>query len=219
MIRPLQNVKILPPPCGKQMSFVIGTGRCGFKSMTALLSRFQPKAIADYEFRRIAWDDPTEGGLYHTFVRIYGLMALYKDVEVVVSIAHYFLPYVNSILEMYPDAKFVCLKRNKEDTIPSLVKQAKTRNFWTRTDSKHWLPTDTRGKFYKTFPSFDAPREAAAGMYYDYYYDLAATIGWTHPDNFLLVNMEDVFNDKQTQWDTLRFLGIEHPKVKLGIRK
>jgi len=200
------------------MSFVIGSGRCGFKSMTVLINSFQPRAIADYEFRRIAWDDPKEWGLYHTFVRIYGLMALHKDAEVVVSIAHYFLPYVDAILEMYPEVKFLCLKRDKEETIPSLVKQAKTRNFWTRTDSSHWLPTDTRGKFYKTFPSFDAPREAAAGLYYDYYYDLSATKAWTYPDNFMLVSMLDVFNDKQVQWDSLRFLGIEDPKVKLGVR-
>jgi hypothetical protein len=185
--------------------------------MTVLLNKFQEGAMADYEFRRIAWSDPKEWGLYHTFVRIYGLMALHKDVDVVVSIAHYFLPHVETIMDMYMDTKFICLQRSRELTVPSLIKQAKTRNFWTVYGSEHWLETDTGGKFYKTFPSFEAPRAEAADLYYSHYYTEAQILRKKYPSSFRIYLVPEIFDDKELQLDALEFLEIENPKPRLGI--
>jgi hypothetical protein len=219
MIRPLQDRKILPLPHGKQMAFVVGSGRCGFKSMNVLLNKFQEGVFADYEFRRIAWSDPKQWGMYHTFIRVYGLLSLHGDVDLVVSIAHYFLPYVWTIMEMYPETKFLCLQRSKELTVPSLVKQAKTRNFWTVYGSEHWLPTDTGGKFYKTFPSFEAPRAEAAALYYDYYYETARDLEEKLPNNFHIHHVPVVFDDIHIQLEALEFLGVKDPRMKPGIWK
>lgn len=218
MIKFFEDENILQLPFNKKISFVIGPGRCGFKAYYKLL--FMQKNIkVDYEFYRIRWEDPIDYGLANAIIRLYGLLSLYKDTYLAVSIAHYFLPYFEKIIEMYPETRFICLKRNKEETVQSLILAAKTRNFWTDTSSKFWDTNYSRGKFYYTFPSFDLPRSDAAAKYYDHYFEIVSSLINRYPDHAKLYNVPEVFEDKMLQHESLEFLGVNNPVVRLGLWK
>lgn len=206
-----------PLPDGKHLVFILGTGRCGFKSMHHLLS-LQPNVWADYEYVRFPWHDPSNSGIMRHIVRAYGILSMYKEVNIWVGISHTYLPYVDRIIEKYPTAKFVCMIRDKESTVKSLILDSKTRNFWTNTNSKHWLLTDSRGKMYNSFPHFDLPKEEGCKAYWDYYKDKYFSIYKVY-ENCSICWVPNFFDTDMAHQDAiLKFIGIPSPTIKQGVK-
>ena len=46
------------------------------------------------------------------------------------DVSFYMLPYCEFILKVYPDSKFICLKRGKVDTVKSYCEKTQGRNHW-----------------------------------------------------------------------------------------
>jgi len=89
----------------------LGTGRCGTRSLTKLLKEWG--IPASHEKYRLYWE-PNKKILQ----RALG--------EMVSDVGFYWLNYVDLVLEQYPDAKFVCLKRDKEKTVVSFARSFKS---------------------------------------------------------------------------------------------
>ena len=68
---------------------------------------------------------------------------LSKAFEYLVDVSHWWLPHVETIMKHHPNSIFICLRRNKKDTINSFLKikgygKAGAINHWMRHDGKKW---------------------------------------------------------------------------------
>jgi len=152
-----------------------------------------------------------------------------KRVGLIGDIAYYYLSYVDDILARNQDVRFVCIKRDREDTIESwLVKSAvqrwpslwladrlkalitrtpfhKTRNFWQEHDGSRYQPDQV---WDSTFPKFEAETmREAIGKYWDYYYAEAEKTAARHPQHFRIFPIGAMSNE-QGQRDILDFIGL-----------
>ncbi len=212
----------------------MGSGRCGTLSLAALLNA-QSNACCFHEANPscMAWEG-TEGticSLLRDFEAIQSGDARCVTVDHVTAnrrkplerlkslaavhligdVASYYLPYVDFILEHQPDARFVCLKRDRQQTIDSFVRklEGKTtkKGFWNKSDRKsrnHWLSQPTKGwardnLWDRCFPSYAL--EPSAGLidyvsrYYDEYYDTAEELQEKHPKHFRVFDMLSLNSD------------------------
>jgi hypothetical protein len=129
---------------------------------------------------------------------------------------------VTAILAEYHKTKFICLKRDKEAVIKSFVRKTPKRNHWTSFESVHWdseaWPREARCPYKMCYPRFDAGKEEAIGLYYDYYEDVSEVYEQAFPDSFRIFPVEDL-NTRDGCEKILRFAGYEEMVVRVGIQK
>ncbi len=168
---------------GRQLVIGMGTGRCGTVSLATLLDA-QPAAwvlhegVLDGAHRMLPWQpdpDALDRWLGTLRARSDG-HALFGDV------GPYFLPYVELLAEREPEARFVCLKRDRAETVRSFLQKTEGRNHWYDHGGDGWAEDPL---WDPAFPSFDEPDKAAAlGRYWDAYYAEADRLAARHPDRF-----------------------------------
>ena len=83
----------------------LGTGRCGTRSLAKFLTQNGVKAT--HERYKLFWNPEKES----RWGKIIG--------RIEPDVAYYWLNYVDLIIDRYPGAKFICLKRKKEAVIAS----------------------------------------------------------------------------------------------------
>ena len=95
----------------KKLIFGLGTGRCGTVSLSELLNiqagfavTHESEPLLPWEFDKKAIEKKLE-------------QLLQYEGAVVGDVAFYYLPYVEYILSGYANAKFICLKRDKAETL------------------------------------------------------------------------------------------------------
>lgn len=146
--------------------FGLGTGRCGTYSLVRLLNE-QPGMHCTHEVGFLQWE-PNE-------------MKLARNLEFLIArqspwaadVGFYYLNYVDWILDIYPDARFVCLKRNRTATTKSWLLHTGPGNHWTAQDSIHWRPEMIATATGDYFPKYDLPKKKGAERYWDEYYSKA----------------------------------------------
>jgi hypothetical protein len=146
-----------------------------------------------------------------------------RDVDIAADVALWNLPYVTAIMGELPDTKFICLERNKEAVVKSFMhKTAKNRNHWTRTDSQYWDEEkwfrEKRCPYRNCYPRFDADKEEALGLYWDYYHMIAKRYQEAFPDYFRIFPLE-YLNSRDGCESILYFAGYEEMTIKVGIHK
>lgn len=139
----------------------LGTGRCGTTSLSRLLDS-SAECHATHEMDRIRsrlnWAFKRE-----EIEKSLGILAS-RSAPVVCDVAFYYLPYVEYIADTRPDATFVCLRRDREETVESYMLKTEGRDHWRVGGGR----PDTWDRLY---PKFDAPtKREAIGMYWDMYY-------------------------------------------------
>jgi len=169
-------------------------------------------------------------------VKTYQALQAMQQVRMIGDIAYYYLSYVDDILAINRDVRFVCIKRDRHETIESwLVKSAvqrwpslwladrlksiitrtrfyKAKNFWQEHDGSKYLPDPV---WDSTFPKFQADsRREAIGKYWDYYYQQAELAQQRHPEHFRIFPIE-VMSSREGQQDILRFIGVAEEQMVL----
>lgn len=159
-------------------------------------------------------------------------------VSMVGDIAYYYLNYVDDILAVNRNVRFVCIKRDRQETIESwLVKAAiqrwpslwladvlkslitrtpfyRTRNFWQQHDGSRYAPDPV---WDSTFPKFEAASmPEAIGRYWDSYYRQAAETEQRHPDHFRIFPIETM-SSPGGQREILSFIGV--PDDRMVVRE
>jgi hypothetical protein len=109
------------------------------------------------------------------------------------DVGYYWLYHVPLILSFNGDARFLCLKRNKEDTVESFLKRPIKLDSIVR----------------------DYTKEGFAS-YHDAYYLTAENYERQYPDSFKVFNMQ-ALNSLEGQEEMLKFLGIESPNYEIGV--
>lgn len=196
----------------KQLIFGLGTGRCGTFSLTKLLNA-QPGTEITHEAYTLPWE-PDEIKFYNGIHSILG-----PDSGRVGDVAYYWLPYVSRILADYPDAKFVCLYRDKALVVESHFNNTPGRNYWTEPDSVHWSDKWEHRDADVAFPRYNAGKREALAEYWDEYWTRTNTWAGLCPNNFRLWNV-DVLNNEEGQAEIFDFINIpERERIyEVGVR-
>lgn len=199
----------------KRLIIGLGTGRCGTSSLRALL-QCQPDTNATHETMLLPHKF-NEHKFAAYMNRLQG-----RSVEVAADVALWNLSYVTAILAKYHNTKFICLKRDKEAVTKSFIAKTPKRNHWTRFDSEYWdsevWPREARCPYRRCYPRFDAGKEEAIGLYWDYYEVVSEMYEQAFPDNFRIFPVE-YLNTRDGCESILSFAGYEEMTIKVGIHK
>jgi hypothetical protein len=194
-----------------EVIFGLGTGRCGTHSLTHLLNS-QENSNVSHEIGGIPflpWE-PSKG----TFMHGIGTVGE-SGSDFVGDVAFYWLPYVHDILEIYPNAKFVVLKRDRQAVIDSYMKWTPTRNHWKNHMGIEWIecPWDNCFPTY----SLDLTKEEAIGKYWDDYYIRVDILKRIYPDHLLIFPTEHLNEEDKVQ-TMLEWCGFKNIKPISNIR-
>lgn len=174
----------------EHLVFGLGTGRCGTKTLASFLG-------LPHEGFHLPWiyqDD-----LFWEAVRRVELLRG--------DVGCYWLNYVEPLLELHPNSKFICLQRDREKTVRSWVRRmAGMQRFGI-----YVMYEDPSGLMHapSMFPDYDGVSiEKAAGLYWDEYYRRARLLEERFRDQFRLFEMEAVFSNRRARKEMLRFAGL-----------
>ncbi len=190
--------------------------------MLNTIAEFQ--AILDGGDRRLLAIDYARPASVDTYAKLQKM----ETVRLLGDIAFYYLNYVEDILAVNAGVKFVCIKRDKTQTVESWLKKStvgRWRSLWLADRIKAWL---TRTPFHreynywmehdgsvwqtdpvwdKTFPKFRAANKRdAIEQYWEYYYRRAGQLAAAHPDNFRIFDIS-AMSRPEGQKAILSFVG------------
>ena len=169
-------------------------------------------------------------------IRTYEQLQKLPSVRMLGDIAFYYLRYVDDLLAICPDIRFVCIRRDKQETVDSWMEKTaihrwrslrmgdRIRSALTRipynTAYNHWQEHDgTRWELSpvwdKTFPKFEAAsKREAVEKYWDYYYAEAERLAERLPANFRIFDISAMSNP-EGQRDILSFVGFPEEQMVL----
>ncbi len=232
----------------------LGTGRSGTKSLAAFLNA-QKQACCFHELNpypvRFATTprpilntvdelqaildggDPslvTAGLPDPNTARAYDRLCQMHDLKLVGDIALYYLPYVERIARHNAGVRFICMRRDIEETVRSFairitgttwrskivadflyalitgIKPKPDRNPWMAHDGTQWKIDHVWDKCYPKFEAKD--RIDAIRMYCRYYYAEAQNLADRLGGRFRFVDLPDL-NKPGVQADILNFAGVD----------
>lgn len=183
----------------KKYIFGIGSGRCGTTSLSSILNN-QDNVNVTHELSghlQLPWK--VDEIMFNTYLK----SITNRSEQIVGDVSFYLINYIPKLIERIPDCKIIILKRDKKQTIDSMLKKT--------TGLDHWITNPRRfSTFDKCFPKFDEHHSKAdrISSYYDLYYDLANKI---HHDKIFDLKTEDLNNDDKMA-EVFNFCEINNPK-------
>ena len=153
----------------KQLIISIGTGRCGSVSLSKFLSAQDNVSVLhegrldSHKIRKlIKWENDED----NLFEWLEFLLSL-DGHKFVGDTGMYYLPYIEQIIDKYPEVKIIVMERNKEEVVKSYIKKTTGRNHWFDHDGKKWEKDD---KWDPCFPKYDvSSKEEALENYWEDY--------------------------------------------------
>ncbi len=126
------------------------------------------------------------------------------------DVGFYWLPYVETVIKNIPDVKFICLKRDKKQTVKSFMKKTEGRNHWINHDGKKWKKDYV---WDRCFPKYEVEsKEQALKLYWEEYYNKAILLEKKYPKNFKIFDIT-VLNSEESFKKVLDFIGVSHCKI------
>ena len=171
----------------KQLIISIGTGRCGSVSLSKFLSAQESISVLhegrldSHKIRKlIRWGNDEK----NLFEWLEFLLSLDEN-KFVGDTGMYYLPYIEPIINKYPQVKIIVMERDKEEVVKSYIKKTTGRNHWFDHDGKEW---DKDDKWDPCYPKYDiSNKEKALEKYWEDYK--------SQTDNLILK-----FPDKIKKW-------------------
>lgn len=161
--------------------------------------------------------------------KAYDQLCRMSRVRMIGDIAFYYLTYVILLARHNPNIRFICLRRDREQTINSWLRKSaverwrskriadrlsslitreyyhESRNFWMDHDGTRWLKDPV---WDKCFPKFVArTKREAIGMYWDHYYEQAEILKRKLGEVFRIVDTERL-DETPFQTELLTYCGI-----------
>lgn len=186
----------------------LGTGRCGTVSLANLLNS-QPDARVTHEVPPLL---PWDVNLAQMDARLTAYRS--SNHQFAGDVAFYYLPYVRHIAAYDRSVRFVCLKRDREETVASYLKKTGNWNHWYNHEGNGW----ELNAWDSCFPKFPIENKAdAIRAYWDTYYEEAERL-CKEVEHFRIWDME-ALNTPQGVAEILEFVGIDRKQVLVGIRR
>lgn len=171
-----------------------GTGRCGTVTLAKIISNcFQ--CNVSHEFR--------ERGTYHRLSWYYSVSEIHKRAEdiaglkgnLVGDVAHYYLNYIHSLNTMLPQAKFIYLERDIEETVASFMKKSGNWCHWIPEYSPVFMENNYKAiDWDRTFPDYPyaKSKEDAIRKYVISYHEQANKLCEIYSDKMLKIKTKDL---------------------------
>ncbi|MDX1918306.1 MAG: sulfotransferase [Candidatus Caenarcaniphilales bacterium] len=188
----------------------LGSGRSGSQSLAKLLSA-QKNACFTHELLPIPW---TDGDPELRQVIAY-FRAKLSGYDLVGDSASYYLPYVEHLLETFPESKLICLERDRADTVKSFLAKTGLHHNWLPNNGVSWRINLVWDSTFPKYPIED--KKEAIGRYWDEYYNRARDLAERHPGNFAIFKLAEL-NHEAGQKAILTFLGITDPILAPGVK-
>jgi len=192
----------------------IGTGRCGSTTLTRLLS-LQPGAYISHEHAPLLpWKPCPQRYHFHRE----RFIALLKMRQYAGDVAHWWLPYLESIFQDFPDTRVICLKRDQQETVRSfeLIKGEGLAgvNHWSAHDGKQWR----RNLWDQCYPDYDVKsRKLALMLYWDEYYAIVPEMQKERPGQIRVFDPIQM-DSESGQKEILDFCGFQDPVTSTELR-
>ncbi|MDX9767962.1 MAG: hypothetical protein RBT51_11530 [Ectothiorhodospiraceae bacterium] len=193
----------------------VGTGRSGSTTL-AKLWEAQEDCYSSHEHPpRLAWGGSRPRFEFHR--RRFDLLR--SAFGFVADVSHWWLPYLDELIDAMPDLRVVALRRERAATVASFLKVKGGRiqggiNHWMAHDGSFW----TRNAWDECYPDYDDEDVAdAVGRYWDDYYAAVDALMQRRPDNIRIVPTEELGSD-DVQRELLGFCGFERPKLLGDLR-
>ena len=196
----------------QQLVIGLGTGRSGTVSLSKFLNThegirmFHEGIINKTRRKTFKWQG--EDNDVVSWIRL--LKSEFPDAMVLGDVGFYYLQYVDSLVEAFPDVQFIVMERNKAEVVESFMKKTRGRNHWKNHNGLWWRKNP---EWDKSFPKYRLlSKRKAVAKYWDEYNTTVSSLMTKYPNRFLLVRLED-FNSAGTRnaiLDFLRFEGERH---------
>ena len=166
----------------KQLIISIGTGRCGSVSLSKFLSAQEYVSVLhegrldSHKIRKlIKWGNDEK----NLFEWLKFLLSLDGN-KFVGDTGMYYLPYIEQIIDKYPQVKIIVMEREKEEVVKSYIKKTTGRNHWFDHDGKEW---DKDDKWDPCYPKYDIiNKEKALEKYWEDYKNQTNNLILKFPD-------------------------------------
>lgn len=204
----------------KRLIIGLGTGRCGTLSLSAILDAQYLASITHEVYFKLPWLAD-----YDALKHVIRCLHMHAG-ETVGDVGFYYLPYVDKIVQLHNSVKFICLKRDKDETINSQLRACKSLNHMhvVSSRSKHFdskacdlLNAENR-TFRKSFPKYDLPLEDAWAKYWDDYYERADYYEKVYPSIFKVFDMNSVLNTEDGQIEMLEWTELKSQFVLTNVK-
>ena len=205
----------------KKIIIGCGSGRCGTCSLAALLNAQFETCVTHEEGTPLPWN---------SIDRHYNInrdLILNYPQRVVGDVSFWWLRYVGDLVNDFPNIRIVCMKRDKESTVNSLLKCSNifNANHYTSEFSKYYdfekYPLDKPDSVVmrSCFPKYDYPIKEAMEAYWEEYYNIAMALETSLANNFRVFDI-DVLNSNEGIIDLLTWCGFKYPIVlQLNLQK
>ena len=166
----------------KQLIISIGTGRCGSVSLSKFLSAQEYVSVLhegrldSHKIRKlIKWGNDED----NLFEWLEFLLSLDEN-KFVGDTGMYYLPYIEQIIDKYPQVKIIVMERDKREVVKSYIKKTIGRNHWFDHDGKEW---DKDDKWDPCYPKYDIiNKEKALEKYWEDYKNQTNNLILKFPD-------------------------------------
>lgn len=187
----------------------IGTGRCGTQTLATFLGL--QKINTRHESLIMPWEfnqQKADNLIKHL------QDAVSIDYPNVAEVNFSLLNYLEYLLEHLSDLRIIVLKRLKEDTVRSWMKNQPYVNMWTDESHKSFKTGDylKHSELANSFPKYNAEKSEALARFWDDYYKKAELLAAKYPDSIKLFNMYDLFSSEAEQEDLLSFIAVDKAK-------
>jgi len=203
------------PTHDRRLLIGLGTGRSGSTSLTKLW-RNQKNCYCSHEHPpRLSWKVNIPRFEFHRR-RIAILQSSYKFVG---DVSHWWLPYIDRVIENFNNVRVIVLKREKAATVNSFLKikgggGKGTVNHWVDHDGSYWV----KNIWDECYPSYcvETVKEAIE-HYWDNYYKTVESLAKRFPSKINIFPTE-MLEDPDTQREILSFCGFEKIQIVEDLR-
>ena len=193
----------------RQVIIGLGSGRCGTMSLAHLFDIQDGCGCTHEEYNTdrlsLRWKDDL-------FVLPYAVINLLLNYEETVGdVGWYWLNYVPFIVGYIPNVRFVCLQRDRDETIDS---------YRRRRDNQIAMfgPDGANSPMFPMYQQYDnIPPDEKLALYYDEYYAQAESHEKFYPNNFRIFSIENL-NTEEGQKEILDFAGFKNHRYKVGVK-
>jgi len=192
----------------------LGTGRCGTTSLATLLS-LQEDSDITHETKDPKWKFLVSWEKNDQDLKKIVNFIENKKTKFRGDVAFWYLPYVEDLIKIYPDIKFVVIERDKEEVIESYLNWVKSpRNHWSKKPPEPYQ----KCKWDKCYPKFAGDKRIALTKYINYYKSEVNRLSQLYRDKFKVINMTDL-NDYDKVKDLLTFCGYTNKNIIANVRR
>ena len=211
-----------------RLLFGCGSGRSGTLSLSRLLqaqgaaishemAHYSPGGYPELA-ETLPWDGVDGPVLWEALRRIETRdeLAQGRHADVGGDVAYFWLEYAPHLFGAHPDCRVICLERQREPCIESLlaIQELRGHNSFSLTPSAEETP-----RRIASVPKFEGDREEATGRYWDWCHAQARLLERAYPALFRIFQMEQVLNERTPQEKMLRWAGFEEPAVRMGMKR